>query len=219
MANRVIPSCRNCIVARNGCLKVFNRRACRAKSVRIANGAGVTVFVKSHNHNIIFPRGIKICECEIALLRCAHFGVFVVCNINNAVNNRIFRICPIKPKGFAAAASAGNGKAFRRNDFHGSFGIREIAEDFAAVIIFPAANAHIIIVCRAVSCDCIAFGKCVVYPFAVNIGFKFGVGAPLNIISVANRIIPACCDFIIARCNCNKIFNRRARRANSVGCA
>ena len=74
----------------------------------------------------------------------------------------------------------------------------KIAENLSVVIIFPAAYANIIVFGRAVGIYGVIFGECVVYPFAVKIGFKFGVGAPLNVIAVANGIIPCGFDLVCA---------------------
>ena len=93
--------------------------------------------------------------------------------------------------------------------------LAKIAENLAALIIFPAANANIVFARRFIGFCLKACGEGSVYPFAVHIGFKVFIRAPLNIISVANRIIPSRLDGVCPRYTCFKVFNGCRCGANS----
>ena len=96
--------------------------------------------------------------------------------------------------------------------------LAKIAENFAVLIIFPAANANIVFARRFIGFCLKACGEGAVYPFSVHIGFKVIIRAPLNIISVANRIIPSCFDGVCPRCACFKVFHGCRCGTNSVCC-
>ena len=193
VANGVIPSCFDGVCPRCACFKVFHNGCCRTNSV---DAFHIFKCIFGNNFYVIFPSGIKIRKSEIACFACAFKFACAVCNIVNIIFRCAANIRPIKPKRSAAVPSAGYGKFARCHKPFNLSRLAEIAVNTAFLKIFPGTHTHIIFVCRIV-CGYVVFGVvCSAYPSIVCFALvcKCGVCAPLNVISVANGVIPSCFD-------------------------